>query len=321
MTLTPKYYLSHETPVGVRYAYPRALVEIAKKTRSWPQTEPTFTVTEPAGATIELTKGWLLSDAPLVELRSERPGPNQSDGYIKRAEGAVGGVVSSDLRKAFEAASERPSVEQLAHYAEHDASHACWECLVVEAIYQQHWVAGEPVVTTERLDGWVPLPGGPDPDPGRTWRVADASLLAIYGAHTAHLWPGYLDGLREEVGARLKEHPLTDTFYDFHGNRGGGGHHGFSLTFDIPWETPRTKTQMFAPRGRRKKVPFTEAVWAMRPSVQLDVPFGAPGATKAEAIAGFEDAVTAQVRRFLPFGDAPRACDHCEGTGWVNSDA
>jgi hypothetical protein len=317
MIIVPKYYLVHETPQGARYAYPRSLVESVTQKAVTFSREATVTVAEPAGAEFALTKTWLIADAPLVELRRETPGPRRQDGWMKRSAPLVDGPVSPDLRRAFDAAPERPTEGEIEHLAEHDAAHVCWQCQVLLITYQPHSVDGEPVITAERFDDWAPLPGEIDPIPDRGWQVDDPSLLAIYGDHTAHLWPGRLDGLRKEVGLRLSEHPLVTKFYDFHGNRAGQQHHGFSITVSIPWETPRTKTTMVTPPGRRKPQPRVETVWAMRQDVQLDVPVGVAAPTKAEALALFEDAVQEQMARFLPFGDDPKACDHCSGTGRV----
>lgn len=323
--VTPSYYLVHPTPVGQRYAYPRSLIPLAVVDRyaSWPPTTPeSLTVSEPAGTGLTAGKHWLITDAPIVELRREQAAPRVLDGWMKRDQPSMDGPVSPDMKNAFDAAPQRPGDAEVAHFAEHDAAHACWVCAVFAATYGHHFIAGEPVITSERLDGWLPLSAEMDPDPDQQWAVDDPSLLAIYGAHTAHLWPGSLPGLRKAIAERLKTHPMVSNFYDWH-ESGFQGFRGFSITVRVPWETHRreTKNEKHPGYPRRKARPVTRDVWAMTVDVKLAVSAGLHAPTKAAALDGFDASVERVLARFFPFGLNPRACDHCGGTGRVSADA
>lgn len=320
--VVPTYYLVHETPVGTRYAYPLAgvnLVEHRYQRGSW--AAESLTVTDPATALVQTVGDWLISDMPLVELRRERPGHRVEDGLEKRDAPSVEGPVSPDLLAAFEAAPDRPSSADAEHYAEHEAAHACWQCRVYSVTYRTRYVPGEPIVDTQRFDDWRPLPGDVDPDPARPWTVRDSSTLAVYGAHTAHLWPGHLGGLRAAVAEQLQAHRYVVDFHDWHGNS-SRDYRGFSITVRVPWETHRRKTTVEKdPRyPRRKAREVTRDDWAISAREMHEVPAGVFGLTKADAIAAFDAAVEREVRRFLPFGMNPRACNHCDGMGWVGGD-
>jgi hypothetical protein len=169
-------------------------------------------------------------------------------------------------------------------------------------------------VETQDFEGWAPLPGDLDPDPSRTWEVSDTSLLAIYGIHTAHLWPGVLLGLREPVIERLKAQPLVQVQTWTHQTK-------VDLTIRVPWETPKTRTVHEKPYRSRKTVARTVPVFAMEKRIEVDIPDRLRGASKAAALTTFDDAVTRQVEQVLPFGENPRGCDHCQGLGWVRGDA
>ena len=88
----------------------------------------------------------------------------------------------------------------------------------------------------------------------------------------------------------------------------------------VPWETPRTRTESYKPYGARKPRTRTVAEFAMSERVDLFVPELVAGANKAEALATFDAVVEQQVARFFPFGLNPKACDHCNGMGWVSGD-
>jgi hypothetical protein len=309
----PNYYLVHETPVGLRYAYPRALIGIVQRP-SYGVDVSDVEVSEPAGADYALAKDWLVSNAPIVELRSSRPGARVPDGWGKRDHVSTDGPASPDLRAAFDTAPDRPDRADAEHFSEHDAAHACWECLLFASTYALRSVPGEPIVQTERLDGWQPLAGDEDPDPGRTWTVKDPSVLAVYGTHTAHLWPGALSGLREPVIERLRALPLVSVQVWNHQTK-------VDVEIKVPWEAPRAKTEMHKPYGKRKSVPRTVPVYAMTNRVSVEIPDRLAAKSKAAAIAAFEEVVTREVAKVVPFGENPRGCDHCDGMGWVSGNA
>jgi hypothetical protein len=328
-TSFPRYYLAHETPEGPRYAYPIKGIGLFNREHR-PNLDdllagvgstgkPVISVAQPEGAHLAARGSWLISDAPLVSLTRALPGRSVRAGWVKRDAIVEESPVAPELTAAFEAATSYPEPEFVAHYDEHQAPHACWRCRVFGVVYRQNFKPGPDMVEIEGFAGWAPLSGEPDLYPDLEWTVRDSSLLAIYGAHTAHLWPGELTGLRTEVGKRLKAHPSVDKFYDWHGHRSADRHQyfGFSIDVVVPWETPKTKTTYEVPPRKRKAVPVTRPVYAMRVPVQLDVPLGVFAASKAEAVAGFDAAVDAQVARFFPYGNRPVACEHCHGTGQV----
>lgn len=314
-TVTPTYYLVHETPAGTRYAYPLAGVKLVERTyQRGPWNAETLTVTAPSGVQADTVGDWLISDAPIAELRRERPGAQVKDGLEKRDEPSVDGPVSPDLMAAFQAAPDRPTDADVEHFAEHDAAHACWQCRVYSVTYRTRYVVGEPIVDVQHFEDWAPLAGDPDPDPSRSWTVGDPSLLAVYGAHTAHLWPGALSGLRESVIERLKAMPLVSVQVWNHQSK-------VDVEVKVPWETPRTKTEMHKPYGKRKSVPRTVSMYALTQRVSVEIPDRLTSRSKTEAIAGFDAVVTREVAKIVPFGENPRGCDHCDGLGWVNGDA
>lgn len=313
--LTPDYYLVHDTPSGRRYAYPRARLTLAAATRpSYGANTGALEVSEPSGVDVALTRDWLIADQPVTELRSTRAGARLPDGWGKRDSVRADGPASPDLRAAFDAAPDRPDPADVEHYAEHDAAHACWQCLLFAATYTARSVPGEPIVETERLDGWQPLPGDVDPDPSRTWTVKDPSVLAVYGAHTAHLWPGALSGLRKPVIERLKALPFVSVQVWSHQTK-------VDVEIKVPWETRRTKTEMHKPYGKRKSVQRTVPVHAMTNRDSVEIPDRIASPSKAAAIAAFDQVVSQEVAKIVPFGENPRGCDHCDGMGWVAGDA
>lgn len=314
-SLSPRYYLVHDTPTGTRYAYPLALLTLATPSyRTAPWGMGGAVTAEPAAAVFEVHGDWLISDTPLTLLRRERPGQRARDGWVKSTNLDIDGPVPPDLAAAFAAAPSQPSQDNIDHFAEHDAAHACWQCRVFSASYGPRYVAGEPIVETQDFADWAPLPGDLDPDPSREWQVNDTSLLAIYGTHTAHLWPGVLLGLREPVIERLKAQPLVSVQTWTHQTK-------VDLTITVPWETPRSRTEHYKPYGKRKSVPRTRPVFAIEKRTEVEIPNRLGANSKAEAIARFDDVVTREVERALPFGENPRGCDHCQGLGWVRGDA
>lgn len=313
--LIPNYYLVHDTPTGRRYAYPRARLTLASVKRPTYGTDTgSVEVSEPSGVDHTLTGDWLVTDQPVTELRSTRAGARVPDGWGKRDHVSTEGPVSPDLRAAFDHAPDRPDPADVEHYAEHDAAHACWQCLLFAATYTARSVPGDPIVETERLDGWQPLAGDPDPDPDRPWTVRDPSVLAVYGGHTAHLWPGHLGGLREPVIDRLRALPYVSVQVWNHQTK-------VDVDIKVPWEAHRTKTEMHKPYGKRKSVPRTVPVYAMTNRVSVEIPDRIASQSKATAIAAFDEVVTREVAKIVPFGENPHGCDHCGGMGWVAGDA
>lgn len=311
--LRPRYYLRHDTPAGVRFAYPVSGVGGMQKEGGWPAPEPwTF-----SGGKFERARNWVISAEPLVELTRTRPGKRERDGWEKRDTLLSDGPVSPEMTALFNAAPKRPADQVIAHYAEHEAEHACWTCREFLSTYAPRYVQGPDVVEVQRFDDWQPLDAQLDEHPDRRWTMADESLAAIYGSHTAHLWPGYLTGLQVAVVAALEAHPLVGKVYHWTHKRGE-----IDARVDIPFEPARTKTSYEKDpfRPRRKAQPVTRKVWAISESVELMVPDEVRGASKAEALANWDTAVAYQVARFVPDHERAAVCGACSGHGVVTRD-
>lgn len=325
----PRYYLTRDTPAGTVLLYPVEAIEGARKGDRAPfrsgaeaadeahvRNGWVFSLDEPAGAAWTFAGPWLVASEPISRIRRERPGERYRAGWVRREEPRPLGdePVSPDLRRAFEEQPERPAEADVEHYAEHEAEHVCWQCRVFAASYGPRWQVGEPVVEVQRLDGWTVLPGGEDPNPDREWRVTEPGYLTLYGAHTRHLWPGVLSGLRRAVVEALEAHPLVGsvTHYE-HTDRGK-----VSVAVRVPFDPPQTidKRVKATPRARKRTTIVTEDVFGINTSVRdVHVPDEVSGPDKATALDRWQAAVDEQVRRFVPVLSTARVCGHCDGLG------
>lgn len=345
MTATiPRFYLRHALPDGTaRCAYHRSLVDGTERRTYGGEDSWTWSATGAGDTPIdaEWSDDWLITTAPIATLTRRRPGPRRDDGWTKREQSDYEGPIPPDADDKHADKPERPAAAEVAHYAEHDAQHACWTCREFIAHYTRNWAPGPDLVEHQDLTGFAPLPGEPPPQidtstwryppvgtPGRgllsagrvepatpRWIVADPSALAVFGQGAAHLLPGRLTGLRSAVGSALAKHPNIGSFNDFHGS--GTTHRGFSVTVRIPWETHRTRTEHVKPTPRsRKTQPVQRDVWAIEQRLDIVVPDAFPAASLAEALASWDEAVEHELARFFPYGDVA-ACDHCAGRGYV----
>lgn len=316
--LLPRYYLRHDTPAGPRFAYPASGIDGTEIRGYRPDIGNgwTWTVTTPHSAAA-WSGSWLIADQPIHVLSRHRPGSRVRDGWIKRTEPSSSRPMPPEAAARFADAPERPAAEQAAHYVEHEAEHACWECAEFHAFYGAHHVQGPDVVEVQTFDAWQPLDAQLDQHPDQTWTVTDGSLLAIYGAHTAHLWPGYLTDLQEAVVAALNEHPLIGEVNHWTHKRGE-----ISATVKVPFEPRRTRTtnEKDHRNPRRKPRPVTREVWGMERRTELHITDRVHGTSKADAVARWDDVVAREVARFVPHGRHSAVCGTCDGVGLVVTD-
>ncbi|MGH3783980.1 MAG: hypothetical protein ACRDRO_26030 [Pseudonocardiaceae bacterium] len=305
--LLPRYYLAHETPAGWRFAYPRPALE--GYPTHWEKPEVTWTTITGVGA-------WLVSNRVLDEVTASWLPPTCTAGWRKRPTQPDDPYV----RGAWDTAPEVPTEADSEHWNAHDVED-CIRCQMFTAIYDQDRVQPPPETRTVDVTDWAPLPGAPDPDPDpdREWVTDDPSMTVIYGAHTAHLWPGQLPGLRDQVYALLKDDPRVQHVFDaknHHDQQPGS----LQTTVPIRWETPRTvmRTRTGA-RGQtlrgKRSVPDPIA-HTVRTTAR--VPAGCHGATKAAALAAWNATVAEYVGRLLPVDVV--ACDRCGGHGHLLPD-
>jgi hypothetical protein len=325
--LRPSYYLVHATPDGPRYAYPHPDVPKdaawnGTKDGDWTSPDGAVKyVPGPARSWENPSTGWLVADRPLSSVRlAWTASGGLSNRWRKRAE------VHPDDRvivTAWEQAPDEPTASDFEHLGndDHDDD-TCLTCAVVRRVYEP---VPNPRVPREHvvdLTGWQPLPGTPDPDTNRPWTVDDPSTLAVYGRHTAHLWPGTMSGFRAAVVDALWAHPWVAAI----GARRDRG--GFILgpvyesssrkgevivSVPIPWNVPQKRARTKHDRGRG---PFYDKV-AITHRVELVVPDQLAAASKAEALARWDDTVRGWTTRFLPDIDkAPAACSSCRGRGF-----
>ena len=311
--LTPSYYLAHETPAGHRYAYPAPTVPDAPNTgeATWSSPDGPVEHIPPSSHGWSSPKaGWLISDRPLTSAVLRWTVAAGHGPWHKRTEPLNDDTLVLAARRT---APDEPDAASLAHLAGHDDDRDCLSCDVAHALYTRVPLPREPRGHVIDLAGWVPLPGEADPDPSREWTVNDKSPLAVYGRHTAHLWPGTLGGFRAAVVAILKEHPLITgdpvaKVYDFDSSA------EVSVHWRVRWDLPRPRKRREG--ERKRKAPYTTDI-AMGQHTSLVVPDELAAATKAAAIAEWDDAARDWAGRFLPdVGSTMRACSSCNGRGY-----
>lgn len=321
----PSYYLTRQTSGGTLLLYPRAQIDGAGVQRYRPDESDgahevngwTFEVVEPAGVAWVFEGIYLVADRPLDRLRRTRPGAPIRDGWGKRSAvvGSDEGPVAPELQRAYNGAPDRPDSLDVDHYSEHEAPHACWRCRVFAATYAPRRVPGEPVVEVQSFDKWAELPGGEDPDPDRKWVVTEPGYLTIYGEHTRHMWPGKMPGLRDAVVDALRAHPHVREVKVWNHKPTE-----VSIEVAIPFDEPRSTSRQVkaTPRARTKMRTVHEPVYGYTESIRdVRVPDDLQAPSKAEAIAGWDEAVQRQVDRFLPFGRDLAVCSRCDGSGLV----
>lgn len=304
----PRYYLVHDTPAGRRFAYPVPVLE------GYPQSYDKPTVTWWAADQISVVEkdGWLISDTKLQEITASwLPGWEFGD-WQRRNEAPT----DTYAQAVWVGVPATPSEEDVRHLSEHEFEGECLRCSVFRRVYERERVQSPVEVRTVDFTGWVPFPGGPDPDPSRVWELDDKSATAVYGAHTEHLWPGRLPGLRQAVYEILKKDPRVRYVFNADKHRvHDQPPRSLQTTVEIKWETPRTAmVDRYGARGRKLRGkqevprPLAHSV-----TTTLVVPDGLWAASKAEALAGWDAAVAEWVEALVPVEVV--ACDRCEGHG------
>lgn len=319
-SLTPSYYLVHATPAGERYAFPRPKAELPRtfvdgKTewfaRGSDGTESPARHVEGAGnpysSDEQVRPNWLIADRVPVEFVARWKQDNPEKGPWVKRDAPRGD--DPETVAHWEASPPLPTEAALTHRRQegHDRD-ACLTCGMFWSTYTLSKLPPVPHEQVFDVSDWAPMTGEPDPDTSRTWTVSDLSHLAVYGPHTAHLWPGVMGGFRDAVVAALKAHPArTGEVYD-HDRKGE-----VSVFGSVKWDRPRPRERHSGERGRG---PFFERVAVTWHHAEV-VPFGLAASTKADALAGWDAAVAKWVDRFMPPVDGPiTACSHCAGKGY-----
>jgi hypothetical protein len=261
------------------------------------------------GISVAEVGSWLVADTPLrvvtaTWLPTTRPGA-----WRKQPE------PPTDLYAipVWEAAADVPDPSDVEHWNTHE-SEDCLRCQVFLSIHDRERVQPPPETRTVDFTEWVPLPGEPDPAPRRSWVLTDGSAVAVYGAHTAHLWPGYLPGFRDRVYELLQADPRVEYVFDAK-NHPSQGRGTLQTTVPIKWEAPKTELRSrTGARGRklRGKVEVPKPV-AHNARTTLVVPSGLAGATKADAIAAWDTEIARYVGLLVPVDVV--ACLRCDGHG------
>lgn len=306
--LLPRYYLVHDTPQGRRVAYPAPTLNLP----TFPTHNPHHvTWHSPDGDQLEVTGGWLVARESLPAVRASWLPSAEYRGFRKRTEPPTDQLI----RTVWEEAPDTPPDDQRDHYL---GCLECGSCSVFRAIYEQ--VKHQPPVQIQVIDlsEWVRLPGELDPEPTARWALTDPSLVAVYGAHTAHLWPGYIPGLRDRIFELLKKDPRVQYVFDAknHPTQGRGT---LQTTVPIPWEKPRTRLRDRTGADGRKlrgREPVPDPI-AHTATTTLRVPEGLTGVNKAAALAQWEQTVTYYINQLVPTNVV--ACDRCDGHGHLNT--
>lgn len=313
--LIPTYYLTHETPAGTRYAYPRparpqGMGTYPGASGEWMSPDAETVIVPIREGSYRSERGWIVADAPLRTLvlpwRERLPAGD----WTKRPTAPDDPVAAT----AWQDWPDYPSDDLLGHVEQADDYSHCTTCSTFRAVYgrEERWADHQYEVDTT---SWLPLPGAADPSPETAWVVADTSHTALYGSHTDHLWPGEIPGFREAVNKALEADRRTQYVWTHAGSDRPSG--STEVVVPILWEVPKVE------RRRRegvtgRKLRGTEEV--RRPiaadhRIHRIVPKGLTGRTKAEALAGWDAAVAAEVDAFMPPG--MRACNNCDGHGFV----
>lgn len=329
--LQPTYYLVHGTPDGPRYAYPAPAVPDG---RTWPTDAVTWSAfAGDAEVPVAVSPppnrhsygrqpeqpGWIITGQPVNTLVASWTTANPERGPWRKRDELPSWATDPMIVATYTDAADEPTAEVLAHLvADHDAEE-CITCHVMGSVYQRTELPRVPHSHTFSLAGWLPLPATPDPAPERAWTCTDASMLAVYGAHTHRLWPGYLTGFRAAVTDALNVHPwvrrarsdgyrgLLDVVHV--SDRDG------TVRVDIPvaWEVPIPRARYQGEKGRG---PFL-ITHATSHRVELPVPDRLFAPSKAAAVEMWDGKVAEWVAKFLPPLDGKlRGCSHCRGRGW-----
>jgi hypothetical protein len=304
----PSDYLTHDTPAGPRFAYPRPQLEDYPS--HW-QDKPAVTWATPdeSWVTIVEVGSWLVADTPVRVVTASWLPPTRPGPWRKTTDPPL----DPYARPAWDAAPEVPPAEEVEHHDTHLVE-TCLRCELFRVLHDRPRVQSPPETRTVDFTSWVPLPGAPDPDPDKQWVLNDSSAVAVYGAHTAHLWPGYLPGFRDRVYELLQADPRVQYVFDAknHRDQTPGS---LQTTVPIRWDTPKTSIRSrTGARGQklrgREEIPQPIAHSAR---TTLVVPTGVSGATKAEALARWDSEIARYVGLLVPVDVV--TCNRCDGHG------
>lgn len=305
--LLPSYYLAHYTPEGRRFAYPRPTLE--GYGNQWSTPAVSWDTPDDPGISVAEVGSWLVADTPLRVVTATWSPARRASGWRKRRDGPADLFV----RPAWMAAPDPPTDDNVEHWKTHE-SEDCLRCQVFLAVNERDYVQPPPEVRTVDFTEWVPLPGEPDPAPDRSWVLHDGSAVAVYGAHTAHLWPGYLPGFRDRVYELLQADPRVEYVFDSKNHR-DQPHGSLQTTVRIKWEAPKSELRSRTGVGGRKlrgKVTVPQPVAHSARTTRV-VPSGLAGASKADAITAWDTEIARYIGLLVPVDVV--ACLRCDGHG------
>jgi len=149
--------------------------------------------------------------------------------------------------------------------------------------------------------------GEPVPTDGLSWHAELPYELAHHG-EVRHLFPGFLDGFRAALCARLRS--LGYDAYD---------HSTFSVSTRVKYSPKREKWTgaLLRSGGRSKTKGAVLEEWATR-RVEISPARRIAGNTRAEAVAEWSLQLERWVRAVQEWAE-PRECGHCNGTGLVQT--
>lgn len=307
--LLPRYYLRHETPTGLRLAYP--VPDLEGYPRSYyPKELPVVEWSTPEEIPIVRSGSWLIAPEPLTLVTATwLPHPTVGP-YVKTETPPTDPMEHA----AWAAAPNEPDPKKVTAVESCGCDDDCSRCTVFRMVYVRSWQQPPPVEQVIDFASYQPLPGDIDPDPGRDWVVDDNSLLAVYGEHTAHLWPGQLPGFRERIYELLKGDPRVRHVFDSERHR-DQPRGSLQTTVEIPWEKPRTALRSRYGRSGRKlqgkeQVPQPIAHTA---TTAIRVPSGLRAPHKAAAIYKWDLATADYLAALIPVDVV--TCDRCDGHG------
>jgi hypothetical protein len=184
------------------------------------------------------------------------------------------------------------------------------ECDTLWALYESVTEPQDPIEVP--VDGpFVVLEGGEPPAADAPQWTVNLTDAITQRPEYAHLFPGYINGLREHVHKLIDRMP--NIRFNFNGYQGQPGLH---VTLKVPFEQPVTRWQ--ADRSRRTDKPLKtgrNVPVTVDRRLLLPVPTRVSGNTYAEALAEWNTQVTYWTDQVEAASVA--ACNRCHGTGHV----
>ncbi|GAA4209535.1 hypothetical protein GCM10022252_76200 [Streptosporangium oxazolinicum] len=243
----------------------------------------------------ELNKpGWWASTGPAPEITIHIPQWDRTTSYTLRDPATASEKFPPTLTpEEFETAAAGSLDTETIHYN----------------LYKPVTEPVADVITTISTTGWPVLTDAvPDVFGERPWHASLPSVLTQRPEYL-HLFPGYLDGLRDHLKNVIKALPGVQYCYvkDNH----------LDVTIQVPLDLPRTQwvtpPNQYGP-SRRKPKPVERPVLVTR-HLRLPVPDRVPGPNQEAAIHAWDRAVAHWVAVVTDAKAA--ACHHCDGTGHV----